>query len=437
MAKIRLHIDPRGVSEKPPANEWGGISWRVLRSSSIKEITVQQLAQKIETGHTICPAVLSGSKAADWQEQQIFMVDIDNADKEQPQLSQKQALEICDEYGLTPAIYYQTFGYSKDHPKFRLVFIMDSPVTEPNIRRMIVERLVSIFPQSDKACTNANRIFLGTNKEVVLYSRNARISVDDVLAIPFADSTPDRHSPRSTSYPEIRKNPELSAQIRSFDFLSYLAERNGPYTESGNTVRFQNCEVCGHKDDLRYYKDTNTFYCFSSSGEVGGSIIAYLMATEGLTVGQAIDKFTSELCEPEWRHPELLEEYQLPSFPVKCLPSEFRKYVTAVSENAATAVDMPAIAALALVAAAVQGKFCIEGKANYHEQLNLYFLIIAKSGERKSSIIKTMSNAIYKYEREENKRRRPIIAEDEAQLNKWRTQIGGARRKTSVKKQMP
>ena len=84
---------------------------------------------------------------------------------------------------------------------------------------------------------------------------------------------------------------------------------------------------------------------------------------------------------------------------------------------------MPAIAALALIAAAVQGKYCIEGKPNYQEQMNLYFLIIAKSGERKSSIIKIMTRAIYKYEMEENNRRRPLIAEQEAQLSSWRMQI--------------
>lgn len=56
-------------------------------------------------------------------------------------------------------------------------------INDPDIRCAIVERLVSIFPQSDRACTNANRLFLGTNKEVVLHSKNARISVENILAI--------------------------------------------------------------------------------------------------------------------------------------------------------------------------------------------------------------------------------------------------------------
>ena len=356
MAKIRLHIDPIGIEEKADEREWGRISRRVLKKDSIKEVTVAQLAQKLRTGHTVCPAILDGSKAADWQEQQVFMVDIDNADQGHPQLSQEQALRICDDYELSPVISYQTFSHSDKCPKFRLVFITDDAINDPDIRCAIVERLVSIFPQSDRACTNANRLFLGTNKEVVLHSKNARISVENILAIPCREQPKSENTKKNIISLELRRNPELEAQIEKFDFLSYLIERNGPYSESGNTVSFQNCEVCGHKNDLRYYRDTNTFYCFSSSGEVGGSIIDYLMATEGLTVGEAIDKFSNELCQPEWHEPELLEEYQLPPFPVKRLPVELRDYVMAVSENTATAVDMPAIAALALVAAA--GEIC-------------------------------------------------------------------------------
>ena len=332
MAKIRLHIDPKGIGKKPTEREWGRISQRVLKSTSIEEVTILQLVQKIRNGHTICPAVLDGSKATDWKEQQIFMVDIDNADKSQPLLSENQALEICNEHGLSPTICYQTFSHSESCPKFRLVFVMNTPVTASNTRRMVMERLISIFPQSDKACSNANRIFLGTNMSVSCFAKTGKTTVEDVLAIRTPQPCPNEH----TELQDFRNDPQLDMQIHNFDFLSYLAERNGPYTESGTTISFQNCEVCGHKNDLRYYRDTNTFYCFSSSGEVGGSIIDYLMVTEGLTSGQAIDKFSNELCQPEWYDPERLEEHRLPSFPIKQLPQNLRNYVTAVAENTAT-----------------------------------------------------------------------------------------------------
>lgn len=35
MMKIRLHIDPKGINEKPTVTEWGRISQRVLKSTQM------------------------------------------------------------------------------------------------------------------------------------------------------------------------------------------------------------------------------------------------------------------------------------------------------------------------------------------------------------------------------------------------------------------
>jgi len=59
---------------------------------------------------------------------------------------------------------------------------------------------------------------------------------------------------------------------------------------------FKRCEICGHRDDLVYYKSTNTFYCWGAHGGKGGTIIDYLMAVERLNLSDAIDKFKYELC---------------------------------------------------------------------------------------------------------------------------------------------
>ena len=42
--------------------------------------TLEELVQKIETGHSISPGIMGGMSAKDWKEQQLFMVDIDNED---------------------------------------------------------------------------------------------------------------------------------------------------------------------------------------------------------------------------------------------------------------------------------------------------------------------------------------------------------------------
>ena len=70
---------------------------------------------------------------------------------------------------------------------------------------------------------------------------------------------------------------------------------------------------------------------------------------------------------------------------------------------------MAAVCALAVLSCTVQGKFVVSPKSHYSEPLNLYFLIVANSGERKSAIVRLMTQPIYQYERKENERRRTLM----------------------------
>ncbi len=419
--EIKLHIDNRGYRSKPDSKDIAGLKKRLQNNSKPISITVEELLHKLESGHSISPAVMSGMTAASWEEQQLFMVDIDNANDDIPVLTPKQAIDLCSQNDLPLAFYYYTFSHIKNKPKFRLAFISEKVVTDPRDRKSMMDALTSFFPQCDKACINADRIFLGTNKKVTLLDENARISIKRVSAV---YSPPSPNPSDSKQYSDAKRaSPELDELIRDFDFRKYLIERNGDYSENDKTIKFKHCEVCGHNNDLVYYKETNSFYCFSANGDIGGSIIDYLIATEGITMAQAIDKLKNELCDNEWQVPVPLEEYKLPPFPIESLPTPLRKYVSAVANNTSTPVDMAAVSALAIASLAVQKKFVIQGKPGWVEPLNIYILIIANSGERKSAIIRAMTKPITQYEAEVNERRKPEIAKQEAQLSFLKKQI--------------
>ena len=416
--KLKVHIDPKGYKQKPIGKEIGGIKARLQKDTSPSLVTVKELVREIGTGHSISPGIMDGMYAKDWREQQLFLVDIDN-EEDEPLLRPKDAKKICQEYGISPAFYYQTFSYTKDKPKFRIAFIMDSPVFDESIRRRIIETLVEIFPQSDKSCVNADRIFHGTNKRVTLLSESARISCESILNV----SLPSRnksHSFGPSSHPSGRSDPELDELVRHFDLFEYLKERNGSFHRNNNSIVFSDCEICGHHDNLMYVPDTNSFFCHSKS--VGGSIIDYLIHAKGLTQAQAIQKVKYELSKPEWATPLPFDEVKLPPFPTESLPSTLNKWVNAVAENTETPVDMAAVCALAVLSCAVQGKFVISPKNHYSEPLNLYFLIIANSGERKSAIVRLMTQPIYQYERKENDRRYTLMEADQVKLNSLKKQ---------------
>lgn len=101
----------------------------------------------------------------------------------------------------------------------------------------------------------------------------------------------------------------------------------------------------------------------------------------------------------------------LPRFPVGCLPPVLRDMANAVAENIQVAVDMPAVALLAVVALCVQGKFIINPKPGWIEALSLYAVTVARPSDRKSPTLRACTKHIYDYVREENERRAPLVDE--------------------------
>ena len=100
----------------------------------------------------------------------------------------------------------------------------------------------------------------------------------------------------------------------------------------------------------------------------------------------------------------------LPLFPVHCLPGVLKDYAEAVAESTQTAVDMAAVAALAVMATCVQGKYKIQGKPDWIEPLNLYCVIVANPAERKSAVLLHLSRYVDEFEYKENERLQPDIA---------------------------
>lgn len=115
---------------------------------------------------------------------------------------------------------------------------------------------------------------------------------------------------------------------------------------------------------------------------------------------------------PQWN--------ELPMFPVDALPVTVKNYVNAVAEHSQTSPDMAAVISLGVLAVCLQGKYRVEGTEGYYEPLSLYTVVIASPGERKSSVMRDMTEYLYEYEQEYNK---AIIAgmytsnvEDETQV---------------------
>jgi hypothetical protein len=134
-----------------------------------------------------------------------------------------------------------------------------------------------------------------------------------------------------------------------------------------------------------------------------------------------------------WDKPLPLSENKdtLPNFPVESFPEAVSNYVKALAENTQTSIDMSAVIALGILAVCAGRHYRIEGNTNYYEPLNLYILLVAEPGERKSSIMQNITKFLFEYEQAENERLKPQInaykqkkATLESTINNLRERLG-------------
>ncbi len=284
---IKITLDDVSFKTKPTAEDVQKIQTRLKRSTSVKEVTLEELINYIKTGHTIIPSVMvGGTKRNNWVEQQLFEIDIDNNSDEEIVLPQ-ELIKLFVDNNLPPFMYYHTFSSTKEKPKIRLLFKTAEPIKDINKADFLIKTLVDFAPQADKACTNVSRLFHGTNgdeKEVIMLNENAIITLDDVVKI--------YKPPVKESKPNNKKDEDFWDMVKNYDWLDYLKQSvTTEYKESGNRVDFLVCPICHHENDFSYYNDTHTFCCFGMNGNIQGSIIDYIMVVKGLTKKQAVDEF--------------------------------------------------------------------------------------------------------------------------------------------------
>lgn len=297
-----LQLDSVPYTTKPKGREIGTLKTR-LSEQPPTAFTLESFAEKVTQGYSFTPAVLmGGSKAENWQYQQVFGIDIDNEDKTvkgthdktraADPLTVERVLDRCNEWGIKPALIYETFSSTPEWQKFRVLFIGGTAITDKQQAVNILKSLMEIFPECDQSCKNLDRLFFG-GKNILHMDNAAVLTGEKITSLERMGVTALKPPAR---IPNIRDN-QLKGLIQNFDFLGYI--RNYfPGTEHivGNRIQINPCPICGHNDDFWYYENEKTFYCFGANGCVGGSIIDFVMHTQKVDYKEAVKYFKYVLC---------------------------------------------------------------------------------------------------------------------------------------------
>ena len=154
-----ITLDDVRYSEKPDRAEFGKLTNR-MKTATPQEVTLEEFAAHVEQGKPfIGGAFDDGLKTLkSWQ---VVSLDFDDGT-----LSPIAALERCELLGVSVAFLYFTLSATLDHPRYRLVFVLEEPLHDEERARECIEALLAAFPEADQSCKNPNRSYLGSCGEV-------------------------------------------------------------------------------------------------------------------------------------------------------------------------------------------------------------------------------------------------------------------------------
>ena len=259
-------------------------------------------------------------------------------------------------------------------PRFHVIFLIDE-ITNADEYKAIKERLYDYCPLIDPNAKDSARFLAGTTEPLVEYHEGTitlNKFLDDVI--------------NEKAFSELGEViPEGSRNATMHKIACSLLVKYGISDESKSKYReaSSKCNPPLEKDELNLiWKSAAKFYKNK------------VVTNPSYTKPEEYNKPT----EIKWDTPIPFEKPTLPTFPVDALPKIIKDYVVAVAETTQTPVDMAATASLAIMSLCMQGRYRIDGKADWNEPVNLYTLIIAEPSERKSAIISFMTRPVNEYE---------------------------------------
>lgn len=133
---------------------------------------------------------------------------------------------------------------------------------------------------------------------------------------------------------------------------------------------------------------------------------------------------STSVSEITWERPVPFGSAELPEFPTEALPGPVRALVEAVAEALQVPVDLPAMLALGVLAAAAAKRVVVRPGPDWLEPVNLYTAVALPPGERKSATVAAMTSPLEEFEAAEAERLRGDVAAAAGAIEVARARLG-------------
>jgi hypothetical protein len=116
-----------------------------------------------------------------------------------------------------------------------------------------------------------------------------------------------------------------------------------------------------------------------------------------------------------WDPPAEFYKFDLPAFPINCLPDSLKSFVSSLATATQTPTDLAAVLALTVCAAAIAPNVRVQARAGWIEPPNLMTLGVLPPGHRKTAVHTQAISPLLEYEKQLVEEERDYIAEKESE----------------------
>ena len=251
--KITINLDNQGYKNKPKGATIGAIVNRTKNKEAIVTIEAEELINKIRAGYTFTPAVMTGHTEPElqcWKSQQVIVADIDNEKPNKKaidhQLPPAAALEACRAAGIDPFCIYKTFNYSEAKQKYRVVIILEAPLTDAAEAERVNKLFTNYFnkaaadiyreageepePCADSSI-NITKLIFGSREDSIYYYSGNVTSLEKLQSLPeYTPPTKKNPTPKKDRQPS-RYTDDTNNHDVIVEALSYIDPAQLSYKE--------------------------------------------------------------------------------------------------------------------------------------------------------------------------------------------------------------
>ena len=282
-------LDHHKYKDKPSTDEVKIINNRIIKQPTI--VDIQNLSHSLSSGQTFIPAYLGSEHNGAikrsmycWTSQQVIALDFDNVklNKKTNKFDKHISLTInqaLEKFRDTASFLYTTFRHTKEHPKFRVVFVLDQCLSDPNAYDAFSRQFIKQYPESDQCSIERNRLFYGGRElHIINYDNRLQVTTPELIEIkskPKVENRPIHFK---------KKNGKILFDTKE-DMYNYLLKQD--IADYLGVAKYSNClfHTDVHKSASVFITETNQSYykCHSTNCLARGNIFDITKLYYGLS----------------------------------------------------------------------------------------------------------------------------------------------------------